>query len=271
MPTDAVREHYSAPDLLDRIVGALRAAGVDPDHLTVDDLGGIDQLHAGFTAATHHLLDVLDLDPSTTLLDVGCGIGGTSRLAAARTGCTVQGIDLSDDFVALARELTRRVGLDHLVRIDAGSATALPYDDASFDRAVLDHVGMNLPDKAAVFAEVRRVLRPGSTFVVYDQMRVGDGDLPFPLPWAEDPAISFVETADRYVEHLTEAGFTVESQEDRTHANLVAMLDAADRGEESILTPAVLFGDGFDERIANNIAATRDGLLQPVLMIARTT
>jgi hypothetical protein len=54
-----VREHYSGDDLADRVLGALRDAGVDVDHLKVEDLSGLDQLHAGGVASTEHLLDVL--------------------------------------------------------------------------------------------------------------------------------------------------------------------------------------------------------------------
>src|SRR5690349_1620976 len=78
------------------------------------------------------------------------------------------------------------------------------------------HVGMNLPEKRAVFAEVHRVLRPGGRFALYEQVRTGDGELPYPLPWAEDERSSFVETVADYRAHLDAAGFVVEDAEDRT-------------------------------------------------------
>src|SRR5690348_10351245 len=96
---DRVRDHYSGDDLEARILGALERAGIDVDHLQVDDLGGADQLHAGFVPSTEYLLDELDLTPAARLLDVGAGIGGPSRMAADRYGCRVTGIDLSPDFV----------------------------------------------------------------------------------------------------------------------------------------------------------------------------
>ncbi len=190
-----VRDHYSGDDLESVALGALRRVGVDVDALRVEDLAGLDQFHAGFVPATEHLLDALALTPDTALLDVGSGVGGPARLAAARHGCRVTGIDLSPDFVDLARKLTDRVGLTDLVTFDVGSATALPYDDGSFSRAMLNHVGMNIAAKDRVFAEVRRVLEPDGLFAVYEQMRVGDGDLTYPMPWADDETSSFVENA----------------------------------------------------------------------------
>ena len=210
-----VRKHYSRGDMEARVFGALRGAGVDVDHLRVDDLTGLDQLHAGGVPSTDHLLEALALTSATALLDVG-------------------------------------------------SATAMPYDDASFSRAMINHVGMNIEAKDRVFAEVRRVLEPDGLFAVYEQMRVGEGDLTYPLPWADDDSSSFVETRERYAALLQAAGFRIERDEDRT-----AEVAAVGPPPPGALTPADLFGPGFAERIGNNIAATMVGILAPVLIVAR--
>src|SRR5439155_398477 len=113
-------------------------------------------------------------------------------------------------------ELEERV-LAAVVQCQTGDAVSLGYADGSFDRAMLVHVGMNVPDKPAVFAEVRRVLEPGGLFAIYDQMRVGSGKLTFPLPWADDESSSFVESPDGYAAALVAAGYEVLDTEDRTH------------------------------------------------------
>ena len=99
---DLVRQHYGGVDLQAGILAGLAGVGVDVDHLTVEDLSAVDQLHAGFSEATRYLLGQLELGPDTRLLDVGCGIGGPARIAAAGYGCAVTGVDLSPDFVATA-------------------------------------------------------------------------------------------------------------------------------------------------------------------------
>jgi SAM-dependent methyltransferase len=258
---DIVRGHYRRDGLEAVVLDALRRAGADLDALRVEDLAGLDQLHAGGVPATEHLLDALALSAGTTLLDVGAGVGGPARWAAARHGCRVTGVDLSPDFVGLATALTSLVGLADVVSFDVGSATSLPYGDATFARAMLVHVGMNIPDKAAVFAEVRRVLEPAGRFAVFDQMRVAEGALTFPVPWADDERSSFVEGRGAYAELLTAAGFSIERDED-------CLGVVAGPGPSTGLTPADLFGDGFTERMGNNIAATMNGLLRPVLMVA---
>jgi ubiquinone/menaquinone biosynthesis C-methylase UbiE len=261
---DLVRGHYAGDDLEGVVLAALRRVGVDVEALREDDLTGLDQLHAGSVASTQHLLEALGVTATTRLLDVGCGVGGPARVAADRFGCPVTGIDLSPDFVDLARKLTERVGLTDSVTIDLGSATELPYEEASFDAAMMNHVGMNIEQKDRVFSEVQRVLVPGGVFAVYDQMRVADGDLSSPLPWADDERSSFVETRERYRELLRAAGFTIERDEDRA-----AEVMAGGPPLAGALTPADLFGPGFVERVTNNVAAAAAGVLSPVLVVAR--
>ena len=260
---DLVRGHYRREGLADGVLHALEQSGVDITALTASDVAPIDQLHAGGAPATAYLLGQLALDQRTRLLDVGYGIGGPARLAAASHASPVLGIDLSPDFVDAARTLTDRVGLSSLVEHQVSSGESLAFEDATFDRAMMIHVGMNIPDKAAVFAEVRRVLRPDGVFGLYEQMRTADGDLPYPLPWAEDERSSFVETAETYGELLRTAGFTVAKVENRMAAQ------AGPGTGPSQLSPAAVFGPGFTERIGNNMAAARAGMLAPLVILAR--
>ena len=259
---DLVTGHYgAAADLATTILRALSGAGVDTDHLAAADLFPVDQLHAGGAPASKHVLDRLGVAPGVRLLDVGCGIGGASRMAAM-AGAAVTGVDLTPEFVETARKLSDRVGLGDRTEflVTAGESTSL--DEGSFDAAVMVHVGMNVPDKSAVFAEVHRVLRPGGRFGIYEQVRTGEGDLPYPLPWAEDERSSFVETVADYRAHLEAAGFEVEDEEDRTSATLGPPPLGA-------VSNAVIFGAPFVQRVANNVAATKSGLLGAWLLLAR--
>ena len=81
---DLVRQHYGGVDLQAGILAGLAGVGVDVDHLTVDDLSAVDQLHAGFSDATRYLLGRLGVGPDSHLLDVGCGIGGPARHGRGR-------------------------------------------------------------------------------------------------------------------------------------------------------------------------------------------
>ena len=260
---DIVKGHYGGRDLEGSIIGALSVAGIDVHALTVADLSAVDELHAGGLAATEHLLTQLDLGPGSRLLDVGCGIGGPARVAGAR-GSQVTGIDLTPEFVATAAALTDRVRLSGRVRFEATDGGSLRFANGSFDRAMMIHVGMNIPDKSATFAEVRRVLPTGGRFGLFEQMRVGDGELPYPLPWADGESSSFIETLEEYVDALEGVGFAVALTQDRTAATAGPPAAGNPR-----LGPEVVFGVEFADRLRNNIAATRAGVLAPMLVVAQ--
>jgi MPBQ/MSBQ methyltransferase len=121
------------------------------------------------------------------------------------------------------------------------------------------HVGMNIADKAALFREVARVLRPGGSFAVYDVMRVGAGDLVYPMPWASEAATSFVATPAEYAAAAAAAGFReidrVDGRED-TIASVEAQRDA-------------VAGTPMELRFSNAIAALGAGTIMPVAMILR--
>jgi len=257
-----VTAHYgAAQDLTATILRALSAAGVDTDHLTAADLFPVDQLHAGGAPASKYVLDRLRVAPGLRLLDIGCGIGGTSRMAAI-AGAAVTGIDLTAEFVETARMLSDRVGLRNRTEFLTTAGDSTPFPDSAFDAAVMMHVGMNIPDKTAVVAEVHRVLRPGGRFALYEQVRTSRGDLPYPLPWAEDERSSFVETVADYRAHLETAGFEVEDEQDRTPTTL-------EHPPPGPLSNAVIFGPPFAQRVANSVAAARTGILGAWLLIAR--
>jgi MPBQ/MSBQ methyltransferase len=250
----AVRANYGG-GTLDRVLAALADAGLDPERLRPEDLSPYDSMHVGGWRATRDLLDALDLAPGLAALDLGCGLGGAARMLGAR-GLSVEAIDLTPEFVAAAADLTRRTGLDG-VAFQAGSVLALPFPDASFDRAVMLHVGMNVEDKAGLFAEAARVLRPGGRFGLYDIMRAGPGELAFPLPWAGSPEISFVETPGTYAALAARAGLTQTARRDRAAFGLAAL--EALRDAPGPRMPA--------DRLANLTRLIAAGVLAPVEMI----
>jgi MPBQ/MSBQ methyltransferase len=105
------------------------------------------------------------LSPGTTVLDVGCGIGGSSRILAQEYGFAVTGITISPQQVKRAQELTPK-GLNAQFKVD--DAMALSFPDASFDVVWSIEAGPHMPDKAIFAQELMRVLKPGGILVVAD-------------------------------------------------------------------------------------------------------
>jgi ubiquinone/menaquinone biosynthesis C-methylase UbiE len=206
-----VARHYGRDDLAATILGALEAAGRDTSRLTVEDLAPVDEFHIRGRQATAELASGLGLGPGMRVLDVGCGIGGPSRYVAATYECHVVGIDLTEEYCRVAALLADRVGIGDRVEYRQGNALATTLADASFDAAYTQHVAMNIEDKAALYAEVARVLKPGARFGIHDLLQGEGGEVLYPVPWARDASISFLvgPTELRYL--LESAGFEISS------------------------------------------------------------
>jgi SAM-dependent methyltransferase len=205
------------------------------------------------------------------ILDLGCGIGGPSRYFAAVHGCLVTGIDLTEDFVRTADALTRRVGLAGRVVYRQASALALPFEPGTFDGAYMMHVGMNIKDKAALFSEVRRVLKTGGVFAIYDGMRIGEGEVRFPVPWAAASEVSFVSSAAEYRRALDAAGFEVARERSRLEFAVAFFREVQTRTAEAGGPPALgthlLMKADAAQKLANVVDALENGVIAPIELI----
>jgi SAM-dependent methyltransferase len=209
-----VAEHYTRSDLASTILGALQAAGKDVDRLSLEDLAAVDEFHIRGRPATAELADGLGLAAGQRVLDVGCGIGGPSRYVAATYDCKVVGIDLTEEYCRVAALLAERAGLGDRVEYHPGNALAMPFADAGFEVAYTQHVAMNIEDKAQLYAEVWRLLKPGGRFGIYDVLQGEGGDVVYPVPWARDAATSFVVRPAELEALLEDAGFEIVSWRD---------------------------------------------------------
>jgi len=120
---NSVAAHYTHGQLLDRIVSGVEAIGKTAATVTVDELAPVDEFHIGGRQASEDFISQLELSADDHTLDVGCGIGGTSRFVASRFGCRVTGIDLTPEFVSTGQSLCDRVGLSGQVELHQGDAT----------------------------------------------------------------------------------------------------------------------------------------------------
>jgi len=175
-------------------------------------------------------IEHLKLQPGETVLDLGSGPGLDALLAAKQVGPTgrVIGVDMTPQMLERARATAARAGATH-VEFREGRLEAMPVEDASVD-AVTSNCVINLvPDKAAVFREIARVLRPGGRVVVSDIVL----ERPLPEAVAKD-VLAWVGcvagAADRreyfrMVEAAGLAGVTVLKEED--YAESLARIDPA--------------------------------------------
>jgi MPBQ/MSBQ methyltransferase len=273
MSTEAkVAGHYTRGGLEDLILQSLKKAGKDPAHLAAADLAAVDEFHVGGLEATQALATQMELRLGLRFLDVGSGIGGPARYFAAEHGCKVTGIDLTEEFVRVATSLTRLVKLDHLADFRQASALELPFERESFDRAYMIHVGMNIPDKAAVYREVRRVLKLGGLFAIFDIVRTGDGPLQFPLPWSAMEETSFVVDLPGYRAALQEAGFRIDRERDRLGFAIEFTENMMARMAQSgppVMGLYLLMGEKTPLLVKNVLTMMKSGVISPVEIFAR--
>jgi SAM-dependent methyltransferase len=125
-------------------------------------------------AARAAYLDLLGVAAGARVLDVGCGSGAVTREVARRVGPTGRavGLDPSPHFLAIARELARRDGLDERVELRLGDARQLPFADREFDVALAATTLAHTPDAERAVPELTRVVRPGGRVGIFDL----DGD-----------------------------------------------------------------------------------------------
>ena len=211
-----IHRYYSPNNLYDRIIEGLEKAGKELSQVTLDDLQPVDEFHIRGDAATKELIRLSGFTPDMHVLDVGCGVGGSTRRLSHATGCCVTGIDLSDEYIDAAERLTRLLNMQERVKFRAASALDLPFADHTFDGAWAIQVNMNIEDKLSWLRELYRVLKPGGRAVLYEVCGNRNTPLHFPVPWAQDSSMSFLEPPASFRNIIIRAGFDIGVWHDRT-------------------------------------------------------
>jgi len=259
---ETVQTHYARSELGTLILAALEKAGKDIHRLTPEDLAPIDEFHIRGRAATLELARAASLDAAKRVLDVGSGVGGTSRCLAKEFGCRVTGIDLTEDYCRAAELLTAKTGLAHLVDYRQGDATQLPFADASFDVVWTEHAAMNIPDKARLYREMHRVLKPGGRLAIYDVLAGPAGPVHFPVPWARTPDASFLLRPDELRALLEAAGFAITDWSDTPDAARAWFVALAEKIGREGLPPLgfhILLGADFQAMAQNQRRNLEEG------------
>jgi SAM-dependent methyltransferase len=264
---DGVRGHYRATGLTERLKTAITAFGPEDQFLTPQQLGALDQFHTRGLAATAELAKFAGITSDMSVLDVGSGIGGPARFLAATYGCRVTGVDLSEPFVDAARYLTERTGQSGQVSFQTASALELPFDDSRFNVVLLQHVAMNISDRARLYREIRRVLKSGGRFATFDVV-LNSGE---PRYWARTPATSSLSTPAATREAVEAACFRTLVWQDDTEVAKTWFAQMPASGAPLSPNLGVVMGPDFAQLSANlgrNLIEGRLGILTAVFEAA---
>ena len=133
-------------------------------------------LSPGGAAEVAHLLEGSDI-AGCAILDVGCGLGAIDVLLVREFhAASVVGIDVDPSLLASMQTRVERAGVADRIRALKVTGGPLPFGNESFDVVFSKDSLVQIPDKAAIFAEVLRVLRPGGRFIASDWLRGGTGE-----------------------------------------------------------------------------------------------
>jgi ubiquinone/menaquinone biosynthesis C-methylase UbiE len=252
-----VQEHYRRQDLLAAILAALTKAGKDIDILKLEDLAPVDEFHIRGREATLELASLVKLNADHKVLDVGSGVGGASRYLASKFGCHVTGLDLTEEYCEVAQSLADRLGMGALVSYRQGSALKMPFEEDSFDVVWTQHAAMNIADKAKLYSEIVRVLRPNGYLALYDILAGPISPIYYPVPWANSPSISFLATTDELRELLETAGLHIISWRDTSEVGRAWFKEVAAKMQQQGGSPAlgfhVLLGPDFRVMAQNQV------------------
>ena len=169
----------------------------------------------------YFLGEAIGLRPGMKVLDLGCGVGGPQRALAKKFGASIVGININEYQVGKCSAYNSKAGLDHLCSVLHGDFLNIPAEDGSFDAAYHIEALCHAPDKAAAYAEIFRVLRPGAVFVGYDWCitPLYDGGNPEHRKLKErieyGNAITYISSFTEIADSLRAVGFELVETHDR--------------------------------------------------------
>lgn len=250
-------EHYAGGDVFQRVLKALAHAGLDEEDITREVLERFDHLHFGGLDATRQLASLAGLEAGMYVLDVGSGVGGPARTLAAEYGCRVVGLDLTEEYVRAAEQLTAMVGMNAQVSFRQGDALEMPFADGEFDVVWLQSALMNIPHKPRLVEQVRRVLRPGGLAAIEGAFQGTTPGLYLPIYWASEPESNDLVTPEEFEAMMQAAGFSQTAWENVSG-------DPADPAANPAAAETIsahVFYENADERARNYRRSWQEGMI----------
>lgn len=214
MQNKIIQFYDSHPINYQQIISSLENKYGGFEFITQNHLSEFDQDHYDGSTAIDLLANILSISNHHQVLDIGCGVGGSSRYLAYHYGCQVFGLDITQSRIRAATKLSELSGLNNLVTFQQGDATSMPFSDNEFDRIIGQEAWVHIANKKSLFKECKRVLKEsgkiGFTDVVI-RNTLTPSEL---LRLHEGMACYGLVTSNEYENELKQSHFIIEKIED---------------------------------------------------------
>lgn len=237
----------------------------------IEDFSGIDQLHLGGMPATLALLEWLPSDAKQGL-DIGCGLGGTSRVLCSTRACNMQGLDLNEQYIKAAKLINKLTQPQAQCQYVVGNSLYLPFAKHSFDFVISQHACMNIAQKQRLLQGLFNVIKPQGQLLLHEIMlgpQAVEADVLYPTPWAQNKDESHLCDWHSFAQFAITAGFKIEHFNEHSEAALAWIKQTRLQTSNSPFTPTLVLGSSaplMSRNLAHNITA---GALQVVSVCLR--
>ena len=186
-------------------------------------------LHPGGLKLTRRLVDLMEVQHGSAVLDVGCARGASASAIARVFECSMVGIDMSRGSVIAATRRVRERKTSHLAGFVHADAERIPIAPESFDNAICECSMSLMPDKARFVGEIAKALKTGGRLGVSD-VAVQNGYLPETLQGALGQllCVSYAPSVEGYRDLLNSNGLRL-THEEETSDSIIALLNDVQR------------------------------------------
>lgn len=171
----------------------------------IDELLG-DTLRPGGLDLTAHAAGIAGIRAQHQVLDVGCGKGATAAFLVQHCGCSVTGIDLSEQMVISSRARAAERGLAEKTRFLLADGEYLPFNDGAFDVVLCECTLSLMPHQERAAQEIQRVLKPQGRLVFTDIILRGNADRNLQNQVSFPCCLSGSSSLDEYLQLFRKAG-----------------------------------------------------------------
>ncbi len=189
--------------------------------ISTDQLLRFDQIHAGGLTATKKISELINLKPSSKVLELGGGIGGVARYLAKNYNSFVINLDLSLTYSITGLKLTSMTKEQLMVFFVCSDALDIPFGDEKFNLVWMQHINMNIFEKGKLLKEIKRVLKKEGALVFHEWFIKKEGtEIYYPLPWSDSEKFSFLTTFENFINLAESIGFKGSFIKDDTEFSL---------------------------------------------------